>query len=174
MALIWDEAINQAAPVIWSFMVLFKSMSFTPYWRGYNFEINTQNIYIIVNIQFFVIKLRIKSSLYLLSYNFYYIMHYIECPLPTIIAQLSCFISLPSRSFKETLKTLQSTKPFTTKLSSAGLVYFHFGRTVIAQTLRIKEEDVLTEKMFDKIYENFIQEIDAIDNGINQTEDEPR
>ena len=72
-------------------MVLFKSMSFTPYWRGYNFEINTQNIYIIVNIKFFVIKLRIKSSLYLPYYNFYYIMHYIECSLPTIIAQLSCF-----------------------------------------------------------------------------------
>ena len=83
------------------------------------------------------------------------------------------FIFFPTRSFKETLNSLQSSKPFTTKLSSAGLVYFHFGRQIIAQVLQIKEKDDLTEKMFDKVYESFIQEIDAIDNGINVT-DEPR
>ena len=28
--------------------------------------------------------------------------------------------------------------------------------------------------IYNKIYENFIQEIDAIDNGISQSEEEPR
>lgn len=72
------------------------------------------------------------------------------------------------------MKTLTSNKPWITKLSSAGLVYLHFGYRVISQILNTKEDDDVTNKIYDKVYENLIQEIDAIDNGINQTDDEPR
>ena len=72
------------------------------------------------------------------------------------------------------MKTLKPNKPWVTKLSSAGLVYLHFGQRVISQILKTKEEDDVTRKIYDKIYENFVQEIDAIDNGISQCDGEPR
>lgn len=74
------------------------------------------------------------------------------------------------------MKTLKKTpnKPWVTKLSSAGLVYLHFGHRVISQILKTKEENDVTCKIYDKIYENFVQEIDAIDNGISQCDGEPR
>lgn len=72
------------------------------------------------------------------------------------------------------MKTLNPNKPWVTKLSSAGLVYLHFGQRVISQILKTKEEDDVTRKIYDKIYENFVQEIDAIDNGISQCDGEPR
>ena len=72
------------------------------------------------------------------------------------------------------MKTLNPNKPWVTKLSSAGLVYLHFGHRVISQILKTKEEDDVTRKIYDKIYENFVQEIDAIDNGISQCDGEPR
>lgn len=58
------------------------------------------------------------------------------------------------------MKTLKPNKPWVTKLSSAGLVYLHFGQRVISQILKTKEEDDVTCKIYDKIYENFVQEID--------------
>lgn len=72
------------------------------------------------------------------------------------------------------MKTLNPNKPWVTKLSSAGLVYLHFGQRVISQILKTKVEDDVTRKIYDKIYENFVQEIDAIDNGISQCDGEPR
>lgn len=72
------------------------------------------------------------------------------------------------------MKTLNPNKPWVTKLSSAGLVYLHFGQRVISQILKTKEEDDVTCKIYDKIYENFVQEIDAIDNGISQCDGELR
>ena len=72
------------------------------------------------------------------------------------------------------MKTLNPNKLWVTKLSSAGLVYLHFGHRVISQILKTKEEDDVTRKIYDKIYENFVQEIDAIDNGISQCDGEPR
>ena len=68
------------------------------------------------------------------------------------------------RTFDRTLSHLDSTKKCTIKLSSAGLVYHHFGREIIASTLGSSEK--ATEKVFDKVYDNFIKEIDAIDNGV--------
>ena len=72
------------------------------------------------------------------------------------------------------MKTLSPSKPWVTKLSSAGLVYLHFGHQLVSQMLKTKENDAVTNKIYDKIYENFIQEIDAIDNGISQCDEEPR
>ena len=76
-------------------------------------------------------------------------------------------------TFSETISSLDGSKKWTTKLSSAGLVYFHFGREIISELLETKSQQ-LTEKVFDKVYENFIQEIDAIDNGISTHDGEGR
>ena len=40
--------------------------------------------------------------------------------------------------------------------------------------LGILEDDPLTKTLFDKVYENFIEEVDAVDNGINVCEGKPR
>ena len=78
------------------------------------------------------------------------------------------------KTFSHTMNSLDTTKKWTIKLSSAGLVYFHYGREIIAGILGTSVEDKVTEKVFDKVYENFIQEIDAIDNGVNAHDGEPR
>uniref|UniRef100_A0A1E1X978 Putative secreted protein n=1 Tax=Amblyomma aureolatum TaxID=187763 RepID=A0A1E1X978_9ACAR len=78
------------------------------------------------------------------------------------------------RGFAETMHTLDSSKKWTTKLSSAGLVYAHHGREVIAETLGWKVTDPNLEKIYDKVYENFMEEIDAIDNGVSAYDGEPR
>ena len=70
------------------------------------------------------------------------------------------------KTFSESINSLDASKKWKTKLSSAGLVYFHFGREIISTLLESTSQQ-LTEKVFDKVYENFIQEIDAIDNGIS-------
>jgi uncharacterized UPF0160 family protein len=61
-----------------------------------------------------------------------------------------------------------------TKLSSAGLVYLHFGRHILGQLLGLPANDPVVEVVYDKVYENFVEEVDAIDNGINATDEEPR
>ncbi|KAL7942417.1 metal-dependent protein hydrolase [Trichoderma barbatum] len=55
-----------------------------------------------------------------------------------------------------------------TKLSSAGLVYMHFGRQLIAQRLgaEASEESPDVELLYNRIYEGFIEAVDAHDNGI--------
>lgn len=64
------------------------------------------------------------------------------------------------RGFDTTLSEEHSTK-----LSSAGLVYKHFGKDVIA-TLAADLGPEDTELVYDKIYTSFVEAIDAIDNGI--------
>jgi len=78
------------------------------------------------------------------------------------------------RDFHETMSSLAN-KKWKTKLSSAGLIYFHFGHEILMQ--EIGEEVGSKETVgiiYDKIYENFIEEIDAIDNGINQYDGDAR
>jgi len=75
------------------------------------------------------------------------------------------------REFVETMNSLDPKKKWTTKLSSAGLVYVHFGREVIRHVTQSEEN---LELLFDKMYESFIEEVDAVDNGINQFDGEPR
>lgn len=63
------------------------------------------------------------------------------------------------------------------RLSSAGLVYVHYGEEIITEV--VKQFDTkLTENqlksVFSKIYTSFIQEIDAIDNGVPQFDGEPK
>lgn len=77
------------------------------------------------------------------------------------------------RTFNETMDSLSGGKySFTIKLSSAGLVYFHFGQRIISAVLETTDE-ALIRIAFVKVYERFIREVDAIDNGISMC-DKPR
>lgn len=57
-----------------------------------------------------------------------------------------------------------------TKLSSAGLVYKHFGRDVIAHVLRAAGEQPAPaehlHRLFAKVYDAFVEAVDAVDNGV--------
>ncbi|KAI0681814.1 GAMM1 protein [Cytidiella melzeri] len=57
---------------------------------------------------------------------------------------------------------------FDTKLSSAGLVYKHFGREIIARSLKTTLDDQRVDVLWLKLYKEFIEAIDGIDNGISQ------
>lgn len=78
------------------------------------------------------------------------------------------------RSFTETFHSVCPEKPWVTKLSSAGLVYLHFGRQVLAHLTQLEPSDRQLEVLYDKLYENFVEEVDAVDNGICQTDGEAR
>jgi len=58
-----------------------------------------------------------------------------------------------------------------TKLSSAGLVFLHFGKQVINNKLRetssSEPSSEVVELLWKKIYESFIEALDAHDNGIS-------
>ena len=81
------------------------------------------------------------------------------------------------RDFKVTMKDIKPEMSFTTKLSSAGLVYAHYGFEILK---RIYAKDSGLEAMSDnqvkqlyqKVYENFVEEIDAVDNGISVSDSE--
>lgn len=78
------------------------------------------------------------------------------------------------RTFAETFHSICPEKPWVTKLSSAGLVYLHFGRRVLAQLTGLQPEDRQLEVLYDKLYVNLVEEVDAVDNGISQYDGEPR
>lgn len=65
------------------------------------------------------------------------------------------------RTFQDTFPSRQ------TRLSSAGLVYLHFGKAIIAQHLSkpIDHQDVQT--VYEKLYTDYIEALDAHDNGIS-------
>jgi uncharacterized UPF0160 family protein len=68
---------------------------------------------------------------------------------------------------------------YTTKLSSAGLVYKHFGREIlheVAKTVTSDEADqrILVDVSYEKIYKDFMEHIDAIDNGISVCDSAPK
>lgn len=54
-----------------------------------------------------------------------------------------------------------------TKLSSAGLVFMHFGKAIIAQRLGVSEDTAQVALLHNKLYEGFIEALDAHDNGIS-------
>jgi uncharacterized UPF0160 family protein len=60
-------------------------------------------------------------------------------------------------------------------LSSAGLVYAHYGQEVIAAILGLESsEHPNVDKIYDRLYRTFVESIDAIDNGIKQFDGMPR
>ena len=54
-----------------------------------------------------------------------------------------------------------------TKLSSAGLVFLHFGKAIIAQRLGLDENSSEVALLHKKLYESFVEALDAHDNGIS-------
>lgn len=65
-------------------------------------------------------------------------------------------------------RTFDTTFPkFATKLSSAGLVYMHFGKKLIAQQLKVDESAEEVNVIWEKVYGSFIEAVDANDNGIS-------
>ncbi|KAI0535332.1 metal-dependent protein hydrolase [Xylaria digitata] len=59
-----------------------------------------------------------------------------------------------------------------TKLSSAGLVYLHFGRVIVAQYMKQSEDSEDVGVVWRKFYESFIEALDAHDNGISSYDPE--
>ncbi|CAJ0600177.1 unnamed protein product [Cylicocyclus nassatus] len=68
--------------------------------------------------------------------------------------------------FNETMQTL-GILDFSTRLSSAGLIYAHYGKQLIAEILDSSHDDKMVYIFFRKLYETFVEAIDAIDNGIH-------
>ncbi|KAL9651698.1 hypothetical protein ABK040_009313 [Willaertia magna] len=59
-----------------------------------------------------------------------------------------------------------------TRLSSAGLIYKHFGKQVIEEVVGDKATDEQKEDIYIRMYENFIHHIDANDNGVEISDGE--
>ncbi|KAJ3196515.1 hypothetical protein HK101_008699 [Irineochytrium annulatum] len=55
-----------------------------------------------------------------------------------------------------------------TPLSSAGLVYKHFGLEVLANMLSWPQSDERLKVLYAKIYDDFVEGFDGIDNGVSQ------
>jgi uncharacterized UPF0160 family protein len=55
-----------------------------------------------------------------------------------------------------------------TKLSSAGLVYMHYGKAVIARVTGLNEGSEEVEILFQKLYDCFVEAVDANDNGVKR------
>lgn len=59
---------------------------------------------------------------------------------------------------------------FATRLSSAGLVYKHFGKDIIARVIKSTVDAPEVHLLWLVVYKHFMEAVDAIDNGINQWE----
>lgn len=65
-------------------------------------------------------------------------------------------------------RTFNATFPSrTTKLSSAGLVYLHFGKEIIARHTKLTAESETVTLLWEKLYTAFVEALDAQDNGIS-------
>ena len=69
------------------------------------------------------------------------------------------------RGFEEVFDANHSTK-----LSSAGLVWKHFGKEIIGAHLNLDPEaqNETVDLLYEKLYDDFVEAIDGIDNGISQ------
>lgn len=58
---------------------------------------------------------------------------------------------------------------YATKLSSAGLIYKHFGKDILTHICEYTSSDAeKLDFLYDKVYADFIEAVDANDNGINK------
>ncbi|KAH3666713.1 hypothetical protein WICMUC_005530 [Wickerhamomyces mucosus] len=73
------------------------------------------------------------------------------------------FFDHHQRGFTETFNDT-----FKTKLSSAGLVYKHFGKEIIGEIIDERNDQSVLELLYIKVYKEIIEAIDANDNGINK------
>lgn len=75
------------------------------------------------------------------------------------------------KSFEHTFSSLRPEYTnYNVRLSSAGLIYTYFGEEVIQEILKNKckltLDNHVLNKIFEKVYQGLIQEIDGIDNGV--------
>jgi len=61
-------------------------------------------------------------------------------------------------------KAEEATGRWKTKLSASGLIFKHYGREIIKQIAGTSEAD--TEEVWAELYDQFMEEVDGIDNGI--------
>ncbi|EGG08123.1 uncharacterized protein MELLADRAFT_84868 [Melampsora larici-populina 98AG31] len=69
------------------------------------------------------------------------------------------------RGFNETYPTSHFTK-----LSSTGLIYKYSGKQIIATHLKLESDDKSLPILMAKMYDDFVEAIDGVDNGITQYE----
>ncbi len=74
------------------------------------------------------------------------------------------------RGFSEFFSPLHGT----TKLSSAGLVYKHFGREVLENVLKKSGITLHADAIYKPVYDAFIEAVDAVDNGVSIQEGIPK
>lgn len=79
------------------------------------------------------------------------------------------------KDFNESLSTIikEPGCECTIKLSSAGLIYCHYGHEIIRHLAPANTKSNVIKIIFKNVYFKLIQEIDAIDNGVPMTQDEP-
>ncbi|KAK9869217.1 hypothetical protein WA026_002967 [Henosepilachna vigintioctopunctata] len=87
-----------------------------------------------------------------------------------------CRFDHHQRDFEETLSTVRPdlAKNKCIKLSSAGLIYAHYGLEVISEiclSRHIFLDDYILHHLYNYIYDIFVEELDAIDNGVNMYPD---
>ncbi|XP_057319676.1 MYG1 protein C27H6.8 [Microplitis mediator] len=80
------------------------------------------------------------------------------------------------RDFTETANSVlkRDDCPWTIKLSSAGLVYCHFGHRIIKQLIPELVDETDVHSIFKRVYDSLIKEVDAIDNGVLMFDGEPK
>ncbi|KAL3286021.1 hypothetical protein HHI36_000534 [Cryptolaemus montrouzieri] len=83
-----------------------------------------------------------------------------------------CRFDHHQRGFEETLSSVRPdlVKNKFIKLSSAGLVYAHYGLEILSEICKSKEINLDTSSLtclYSYIYDIFVEELDAIDNGVS-------
>ena len=74
----------------------------------------------------------------------------------------------PANRYDHHQRSFDTTFPNrSTKLSSAGLVYMHFGKPIIAQQTKFAEDSQEVSILYEKLYADFVEALDAHDNGIS-------
>lgn len=75
----------------------------------------------------------------------------------------------PSRNrFDHHQREFNTTFPgHATKLSSAGLVFMHFGKAIIAEQTGLPEASEEVSILYEKLYSDFVEAFDANDNGVS-------
>ena len=95
-------------------------------------------------------------------------------PIPRAVAQLLLcwYQALQNRHshfvphhIVSVLVTFASCTGFVTKLSSAGLVYKHFGKQIVADALGKQQDSQDVQTTWLAVYKYFMEAIDGIDNG---------
>lgn len=78
------------------------------------------------------------------------------------------------KSFEHSMSTLVPNSKWTTRLSSAGLVYVHYGHEVLNKIIAADLPENQLNSIYAKVYESFVLEVDGIDNGVPMYDGVPK